>query len=520
MLDPFKKEVPQMCGIIAAYGDTTKGECERMLYRIAHRGPDDSGIRRVGSCWLGHRRLSIVDLNGGHQPLANEDETLWMVANGEIYNHADLRNTLTDHHFDTKSDNEVILHLLESEGPLALSRLIGMFAFVVAGCDGRLIAARDPVGIKPLYWAKEGSTVLFASEIKSFDETWRPFVETFPPGHYWTPTEGLIAYATIPAPRVTPHRTLAESEPPESVLATLRQTLTRAVQRRMMADVPVGVFLSGGLDSSLIAALANRLANEDGRRVKSFAVGLSGSPDLLAAREVADYLGTDHHERVYTSDEAVAIVPKVIEMMESFDPSLVQSAVANYMVAELTAQHVKVVLTGEGSDELFAGYKYHKTISSPQILHRELVRTVGELHHLNLQRCDRTTMAHGLEARVPFLDMEVIQQALALPIEWKLHGPEQTEKWILRRAFEGYLPDSILWRQKEQFNDGSGMNSVLRDRIGGTISEEEFHAQRECIDPPLASREEMAYFRFFQHSFRGVNVAKLSGRSPLAFAIE
>lgn len=366
---------------------------------------------------------------------------------------------------------------------------------------------------------RQGTTVLFASEIKAFEEKWRHLVEEFPPGHYWTPTAGLVAYAQVPAPKA-PEQISTGQQPTVQLLSAIRQTLTQAVELRMMADVPVGVFLSGGLDSSLIAALASRLATRKGHRIQSFAVGLHGSSDLIAARKVADFLGTDHHERVYTPDEAVAIVPEVIAMMESFDPSLVQSAVANYIVAKLAAEHVKVVLTGEGSDELFAGYKYHKSIPSSPLLHQELVRTVKALHHLNLQRCDRTTMAHGLEARVPFLDLEFIELALSLPLEWKLHGPGQTEKWVLRQAFDGYLPDDILWRDKEQFNEGSGMSSVLRQQLAATIDEHTFHAQRDILDPPLASREEMVYFRLFNRRYPGLNIAKVAGRSPAAFATE
>ncbi|KPV42559.1 hypothetical protein AN477_16975 [Alicyclobacillus ferrooxydans] len=493
--------------------------CKRMMDRLAHRGPDDVGLRQAGQTWLGHRRLSIVDVDGGHQPLANEDQTRWIVANGEIYNHLDLRKTLSSHTFRTQSDNEVILHLIEEAGPSAIVRMKGMFTFVVADSEGKLIAGRDAIGIKPLYWARQGQTVLFASEIKCFDEAWRPFVEEFPPGHYWTSDEGLVAYAKVPAPKSTPSLACSSETPSEAVLSRIRETLTRAVERRMMADVPVGVFLSGGLDSSLVASLASRIAKREGRQIHSFAVGLEDSSDLVAARKVAEFLGTCHHERMYTPKEALEIVPDVIEMMESFDPSLVQSAVANYMLAELTAAHVKVVLTGEGSDELFAGYKYHKSIESQAELHQELVRSVGDLHHLNLQRCDRTTMAHGLEARVPFLDLDFISLALSLPVEWKLHGPGQTEKWILRLAFKGYLPNSVLWREKEQFNEGSGMQSVLREKMGDTVPADEFAAERNVLTPPLATREEMAYFRLFQDRFCGVKIPNVSGRSNVAFAI-
>jgi asparagine synthase (glutamine-hydrolysing) len=362
--------------------------------------------------------------------------------------------------------------------------------------------------------------VLFASELKAFDTAWQPLVDTFPPGHYWTPATGLVPFITIPVPPEPDHTAPAEGDPFDIALSRVRETLTLAVERRLMADVPVGVFLSGGLDSSLIAAIASRLAGQNGQRVKSFAVGLAGSPDLQAARHVADFLGTEHYERVYTEGEALAALPQVIHMMESFDPSLVESAVANYLVAELTARHVKVVLTGEGADELFAGYKYHKGYGATSELHQELVRTVRELHHLNLQRCDRTTMAHGLEARVPFLDLEMINLALSLPITWKLHGPEQTEKWVLRKAFVGYLPEEVLWRKKVQFNEGSGMTEVMRRHVGPTVPADEFLAGRTALQPPLQSREEMAYYRLFKRDFAGVRISAVIGRCPAAFALQ
>lgn len=510
-----------MCGIVAAHGEFDPSQCERMLARLRHRGPDDRDWIQVGRAWLGHQRLSIVDLAGGRQPLANEEASRYLVANGEIYNHAQLRSGLqARHRFRTGSDNEVALHLVEEGGPAALAHLRGMFALVMASTDGQLVAARDPVGIKPLYWARQHGTVLFASELKAFDPQWQPFVETFPPGHYWTPAEGLVQFAAIPVPATPPLQAPLEGDLLEQTLTAVRESLIAAVERRMMADVPVGVFLSGGLDSSLVASIASRMAAREGRRIKSFAVGMANSPDLLAARVVAEYLGTEHHERIYTEEEAVAIVPEVIRMMESFDPSLVESAVANYMVAKLTAEHVKVVLTGEGADELFAGYDYLAQFATAEALQGEMVRTVEALHHLNLQRCDRTTMAHGLEGRVPFLDLEMIRLALSLPASWKLRTEGRPEKWLLRMAFTGFLPEEILWRKKLQFNDGSGMTSVLRTHLGGQVTEAEFQRERGLLEPPLASRAELAFYRLFQQDFGSLTVSKVIGRSPSAFAVQ
>ena len=234
-----------------------------------------------------------------------------------------------------------------------------------------------------------------------------------------------------------------------------------------MGDVPVGVFLSGGLDSSLVAAIAAKVLAERGERLQTFAVGTESSPDLAAARLVAAHIGSEHRETTYTAADALAVMPVAVRAIESFDPALVRSAVPNYMLSAFTAQHVKVVLTGEGADELFAGYEYLRDFTDPETLHRELVRTVESLHNLNLQRCDRVTMAHGLEARVPFLDREVIEWALRLPPGFKLAGPGQPEKRLLREAFDGWLPHELLWRDKAEFGDGSGAKDVLTRRDRG-----------------------------------------------------
>ena len=490
-----------MCGIAAEYGMADSDEGARMLDRLAHRGPDDTGEVRINGSWLGHRRLSIVDVEGGQQPLSTSDGGLYLVGNGEVYNHQEIRPALGEARFSTSSDNEVALHLIDERGPEGLAQLSGMFAFVAAGEDGRFVAARDPVGIKPLYWARRGKAVRFASEMRAFDPEWRASVEVFPPGCYWTPEEGLTRFASaVPPDGAVPIE--GPSDPnapvPEEILARTRETLIHSVERQMMGDVPVGVFLSGGLDSSLVAAVAARYLERRDEQLKTFAVGLEGSPDLMAARTVAEHLGTEHHERIYTAEEARAALPEVVRVIESFDPSLVRSAVPNLFLARETAKHVKVVLTGEGADELFAGYEYLVDYRDGDELHAELVRMVESLHNLNLQRCDRVTMAYGLEARVPFLDRDVIAFGLRLPPGWKLSGAGQQEKHLLRAAFEGWLPPEFLWRDKAQFGDGSGAASVLTDEIEAGITDAELEAERDEVEPPLRTREELAYYRIFR----------------------
>lgn len=499
-----------MCGIAAAYGGVDDETGSRMLDRLAHRGPDDEGSIRTAGNWLGHRRLSIVDVHGGHQPLVTASGDLYMVGNGEIYNHEDVRAALPNATFVTRSDNEVALHLFDQRGPDAFAELHGMYAFVLAGDDGRFVAARDPVGIKPLYWARRGDEIRFASEMRAFDEDWQPAVEVFPPGHYWTPETGLVQFVSaVPRDKAALEQFEGPSEPgapiPESILARVREQLIREVEGQMMGDVPVGVFLSGGLDSTLVAAIAARWYERRGERLKTFAVGLEDSPDLLAARAAAEYLDTEHHERIYTADDALQVLPEVVRVIESYDPSLVRSAVANYLLAEFTAKHVKVVLTGEGADEIFAGYRYLRQFPTEEALHEELVRIVEGLHNLNLQRGDRTSMAHGLEARVPFLEREMIALGLALPAGWKLAGEEQQEKRLLRMAFEGWLPDELLWRKKSQFGDGSGAASVLQQKMEQSVSEEAFVRERIEVDPVLRTREELAYYRMFNEALGGIN---------------
>ena len=498
-----------MCGIIGDYGGIEPEVAARMLERVAHRGPDDEGSVEVAGNWLGHRRLSIVDVEGGKQPLCTEDEDLFLVGNGEIYNHEEVRETLPEARFRTTSDNEVALHLIEARGPEAICELRGMFAFIVAGKDGRFVAARDPVGIKPLYWARRDGHVRFASELRAFDAEWQSGVESFPPGHYWTPEEGLVRFAfAVPRDKEKLERFEGPSEPgapiPDEVLAKVRGRLIEAVERQMMGDVPVGVFLSGGLDSSLVAAIAARWYERRGERLKTFAVGLEDSPDLIAARAVAEYLDTEHHESVYTAEEALGVLAEVVRVIENYDPSLVRSAVPNYILAEFTSRYVKVVLTGEGADEIFAGYEYLRDFETEAKLHAELIRIIEGLHNLHLQRGDRVTMAHGLEARVPFLELDMIELGLSLPAGWKLAGENQQEKRLLRQAFEGWLPEDFLWREKQQFGDGSGATSVLQERMEETVTEEEFERERTAVEPLLRTREEVAYFRIFTEQLKGI----------------
>jgi asparagine synthase (glutamine-hydrolysing) len=505
---------------------------ERMLSPIAHRGPDGQGSRLVGSTWLGHTRLAIVDLAGGRQPMTSEPGSTatgrWVAANGEIYNHAELRDELGGP-FSTSSDSEVVLHVVAARGPDGVHDLKGMYAFAVAAepdsdvVADELVLARDPLGVKPLYWARHDGRLLAASELGAFDEEVRPQVEEFPPGHVWTPSGGLRSFVDL---RTDP---LGSTEPVgpsyttrEEAHTAIRETLVDQVRARMMADVPIGVFLSGGLDSSLVAAIMVREIEHvsgPGSVVRSFAAGTPDSPDLRAAREVAAYLGTEHHERVYTDDEVIEVLPDVVRSIESYEPSLVRSAVPNYLLSELAAQHVKVVLTGEGADELFAGYHHLRELDEAALADA-LVEGVEVLHHLNLQRADRVSMAFGLEARVPFLAREMLAVAQRVPVAWKLlgeDGQEQAqEKAILREAFAGWLPDAVLWRRKEQFGDGSGTADVMQRRAEAFVPDEDWTAVRLEGLPPARSREELGYQRIFAEHLGGIRADQVLGRFATA----
>jgi asparagine synthase (glutamine-hydrolysing) len=502
-----------VCGIVAAFGRISPEKCERMLARVQHRGPDDTGILERDGVWLGHQRLSIIDVSGGHQPLADMEETTWIVGNGEIYNHERLTAGLPEGVLQSKSDTEAALHTVMRDGPAAVSKLNGMFAIAMVSSDGGGLVARDPMGVKPLYWIENmgddaGSGTLFASELRAFDIEDRPRVTAFPPGHLWTPGAGLVRYADAVPVEVVPARRAQTETWDNVVLDQVRDAVIAAVRRRMMSDVGVGVFLSGGLDSALVAAIAMKEAEARGEVLPTFAVGTPDSGDLIAARKVAEHVGSDHHEIVVTADSIGEALDEAVWVIEHFDPSLVRSSVPNLLLAREASKKVKVVLTGEGADELFAGYAYMHgpDFEDPDALQGELVRSLSQLHGLNLQRCDRTTMFYGLEAREPFLDSALVRTALNLPPEWKQRTGGRPEKALLREAFAGWLPDDLLWRGKEQFGDGSGAGTVLAALAAKRVAEADTDAVPEqpagCWE--LRSDEEIMYFEIWHRQFAGV----------------
>lgn len=448
-----------MCGFVCLWRIDDPALARRMINKIAHRGPDEVRVSQAANvpAVMAHCRLSIIGPQAGSQPIYQGENIL--VANGEIYNYADLRAILGESAFETQSDSETILHLFRSGALRWVAKLDGMFAFVLATPD-RIIAARDPLGIKPLYMARIGEGLAFASELKAFDGLGLRQVETIDPGAMFDSLDGFREWYRMPhgAAELEPE---TDSEP---IWRELRLVLEEAVRKWMVADVEVGSFLSGGLDSSIIAALAARAID---RPLKTFAVGTEGSPDLAAARAVATHIGSDHHELVFTADDLAGVLPHVIYHLESADIDLVRSALPTHFATSLARQQVKAVLTGEGADELFAGYTYHHAYArKPRALADEITRSLGAMHNINLQRVDRITMAQGLEARTPFLDRDLIDFAQSIPAALKMkitdeETGETTEKWILRKACEDLLPAELIWRKKAQFDEGTGTVAVL-----------------------------------------------------------
>jgi asparagine synthase (glutamine-hydrolysing) len=481
-----------MCGIAVIVAPGSRAEVESMLDRLSHRGPDDSGVQmhRAGGVWVGHNRLSIIDPEGGQQPFVGNDGAI-AVSNGEIYNHRRLVPVDDPARNGSGSDAAVLLPMFREFGTALFDRLDGMYAIVIVAGDGTVVAARDRLGIKPLYRATRGEQFAYASELKSLPRTRWDHIETVRPGHVLA-GDRAEAYYRLPEPATGRSDDADPSDDEvEHWCRELRDVLERAVVKRLMSDAPLGTFLSGGLDSSIITALASRHVPE----LSTFALGFEGSADLAAAQLVADYLGTRHHAITVPESAPVQVLPEVLYHLESWDRDLVRSALPNYLVARFAATELKVVLTGEGADELFAGYKYHgRYIDVPDTLQRELHRSVGAMHNSNLQRVDRMTMAHSLEARVPFLDPEVVALAMRIPARLKLrrdrHGPV-VEKWILRMAFADVLPPEIVWRTKSQFDEGSGAVDRLRELASTSLD----HA---AGDPPhvgLRDVEEAWYFR-------------------------
>ena len=485
-----------MCGILAIIGKGKEEEVVKTLSkRMSHRGPDESDLHITENGHiLSHERLSIIDLHSGKQPIRGT-KSAWMVHNGEIYNHQELRDgILKGHTFRTKSDSEVIVHLYEEFGYDFCNLLDGDWAFVVVDGDD-FIAGRDPMGVKPLYYGLDDrGRVYFSSEMKPIADQCKTF-STFPPGHYYTPKTGFVKY-------YTPEYEDFEKAINPLDLELIRTSLTEATRKRLMSDVPIGVLLSGGLDSSLTSSIASRLLADKGKKLHSFSIGLDAdAPDAKAARKVAEFLGTEHHEIHFTIEEGIKILDQLIWHLETYDVTSIRASTPMYFLSKsITDMGIKVVLSGEGADEIFGGYLYFRNAPSTDEFQKETIERVQKLFTADLLRADKSTMAHGLEARVPFLDKAFLEMAIQIkPEEKQPKTYNGVEKYILRKAFDTpenpYLPQEVLWRQKEQFSDGVGYNWIdqLIDYCATKVSDEQL-AAAEMEFPYNTPTTKEAYF--------------------------
>ena len=505
-----------MCSIFGIFGlqpgddlAALRRQALDLSQRQRHRGPDWSGVYVDDGAILVHERLAIVDPAGGSQPLLSSDGRLALAVNGEIYNHKPLKAELEHAYaFQTESDCEVINALYLEDTPASfLNRLNGIFAFALWDkAQGRAIIARDPIGVVPLYWGHDREGRLrVASEMKSLVDDCAD-VAQFPPGHWYDTASGeLVQYYQ------RPWREYDAVQDVDVSTTELREAFEAAVHRQLMTDVPYGVLLSGGLDSSLVAAVAARYARhriEDGDqseawwpRLHSFAIGLKDSPDLAAAKVAADMLGTVHHGFEYTFEEGLDALPEVIRHIETYDVTTIRASTPMFLLARrIKAMGVKMVLSGEGSDEVFGGYLYFHKAPNARQFHEELVRKLDALNNFDCLRANKSMMAWGVEPRVPFLDREFLDVAMRMDARHKMvhrgsDGAQRIEKGVLRQAFEGYLPEQILWRQKEQFSDGVGYGWIdgLKAHAEVQVSDRELAAadKRFPVNPPQTKE---AYF--------------------------
>jgi len=504
--------------------------------RQRHRGPDWSGVHEDDSVILAHERLAIVDPESGAQPLYGADEHTVLAVNGEIYNHAELQRIhAPGYPLRTGSDCEIILALYEQMQPGALVRALnGIFAFVLWDVGrGRYLVARDPIGVMPLYWGRDAAgRRVVASELKALHDLCDEF-EIFPPGHVYDSEEDvLMRYYNPPWRRRVPSAGKLETITDEDeAVHALAEGLEAAVTRQLMCDVPYGALLSGGLDSSVIAALAARHAArriEAGEtepawfpRLHTFSVGLDGSPDLAAAKVVADHIDSVHHSFIYTLQEGLDALEDVVRHLETFDVTTIRAATPMFLMARrVKAMGIKMVLSGEGADEMFGGYLYFHKAPNADEFHYETVRKLDALHQFDCLRANKSTAAWGVEARVPFLDTEMLDIAMRIDPKLKMTGEGRMEKHLLRRAFAHLLPEEIAWRQKEQFSDGVGYGWIdaLHDFADGRVGDAELaDAENRFPVHPPATKEAYLYRMMFEDHYPEASaVATMPGGKSIA----
>ena len=513
-----------MCGIVCALEIKQKVELLRpkvleMSKKVRHRGPDWSGIHCGKNVLLAHERLAIVDPQSGNQPIYSSDKKLILAANGEIYNHRNLKDDLNiQYEFQTSSDCEIILALYKEKGVDFLDDLNGIFGFVLYDSyNDQYLIARDHMGIIPLYigWDKFG-TFYVASELKALEGVCNK-IEIFPPGHYMTKDNSKpvkwykrdwMEYSSVSDNKTN--------------IDELQDALEQAVHRQLMSDVPYGVLLSGGLDSSITSALAkkyskNRIESDDQKaawypQLHSFAVGLTGSPDLKAAKLVADHIGSIHHEVTFTIQEGLDAIKDVIFHLETYDVTTVRASTPMYLMARvIKSMGIKMVLSGEGADEIFGGYLYFHKAPNAEEFHKETVRKLEKLYQYDCLRANKSLAAWGIEGRVPFLDKEFMDVAMRINPKDKMINKERMEKWVLRKSFEDYLPEFVAWRQKEQFSDGVGYDWIdkLKELVEHEVSDGMFKNAKFTFpfQTPM-SKEEYYYRSIFESHFPSETAAK------------
>ena len=506
-----------MCGIVCALdlkqsSDLLRSQVLEMSKKVRHRGPDWNGIHCGKNVLLAHERLAIVDPASGNQPIYSDDKNLILAANGEIYNHQQLRAQLSsDYAFQTNSDCEIILALYKEKGVNFIDDLNGIFGFVLYDeQNDEYLIARDHMGIIPLYmgWDKHG-TFYISSELKALEGICNK-IEIFPPGHFMSSTDNqLVKWYDrdwMNFDSVKDNKTNLED---------LQTALENAVHRQLMSDVPYGVLLSGGLDSSITSALAkkyskNRVESNDVKsawypQLHSFAVGLKGSPDLIAAQKVADHIDSIHHEITFTIQEGLDAIKDVIYHLETYDVTTIRASTPMYLMARvIKSMGIKMVLSGEGADEIFGGYLYFHKAPDSKEFHEETVRKLDKLYQYDCLRANKSLAAWGIEGRVPFLDKEFIDVAMRINPKDKMINSEKMEKWVLRKSFEQYLPESVAWRQKEQFSDGVGYDWIdsLKDLVNEKVTDDMFKNAKFTFpfQTPM-SKEEYYYRSIFEEHY-------------------
>ena len=506
-----------MCGIVCAFDvkestEVLRPQLMEMSKKIRHRGPDWSGIFADDKAILAHERLAIVDPASGKQPLFSPDKKLVLAANGEIYNHRELRKQFAGtYDFQTESDCEVILALYQKKGVDFLDEMNGIFGFAIYDSEkDEYFIARDHMGIIPLYvgWDING-TFYVASELKALEGTCTK-IQLFPPGHYLHSSDG--EFKRWYSRDWMEYNAVKDNE---TSIQAVKEALEAAVHRQLMSDVPYGVLLSGGLDSSVTSAIAKkyaqkRIESDDTTdawwpQLHSFSVGLEGSPDLAAAQKVAKHIGTVHHEIKFTIQEGLDAIKDVVYNLETYDITTIRASTPMYLMARvIKSMGIKMVLSGEGADELFGGYLYFHKAPNAKEFHEETVRKLDKLHMYDCLRANKSLAAWGIEGRVPFLDKEFMDVAMRINPKDKMINGERMEKWVVRKAFEDMLPESVAWRQKEQFSDGVGYSWIdtLKEVVKNEVTDDQLaNAKYRFPLQTPTSKEEFYYRSIFEEHF-------------------